>query len=74
MTPDGTTVVVRDGEFALPSGIVGVGIGEAFSDGVRSFEGVERRREIALREEDVADLPKREQRGRAAMLHLRGRP
>ena len=47
---------MRDGEVALPSGISGVGLGEAFSDGEGGLEGGERGGEVALGREHVADL------------------
>ena len=51
---------MRDGEVALPLGVVGVGLGQAFGDGEGGLEGVERVGELALGHEHVADLAMRD--------------
>ena len=50
------SAIATNGEIALPSGIAGVGRGQAFADGEAVAEGFQRVGQIALRHQHVADL------------------
>src|SRR6516225_7811803 len=55
-----TNLVMRDGKVALPSGISGVGLGEAFLDGERPSIPIERPRKFALSLKYFCDLSLRD--------------